>query len=51
VAYAQAAGGVVYDSDPELEFMESENKARAMLRAIEEAEGAANAALAGSLGY
>jgi anthranilate synthase component I len=51
VAYAQAAGGVVYDSDPELEFMESQNKARAMLRAIEEAESAAGAALAGSLGY
>jgi anthranilate synthase component I len=51
VAYAQAAGGVVYDSEPELEFMESENKARAMLRAIEEAESMTGAALAGSLGY
>jgi anthranilate synthase component I len=51
VAYAQAAGGIVYDSEPELEFMESENKARAMLRAIEEAERSAAGARPGSLGY
>ncbi len=38
VAHAQAAGGIVYDSVPELEYMESGNKARAMLRAIETAE-------------
>jgi len=38
VAYAQAAGGIVYDSVPELEYMESGNKARAMLKAIEAAE-------------
>jgi anthranilate synthase component 1 len=50
VAYAQAAGGIVYDSHAGLEFMESQNKAGAMLRAIEEAESAATA-LAGSLGY
>ncbi|MEX2236733.1 MAG: anthranilate synthase component I [Dehalococcoidia bacterium] len=41
VAHAQAAAGIVYDSDPELEYMECENKARAMLRAIEEAEKSA----------
>lgn len=37
-AYVQAAGGVVYDSTPEEEYMESGNKARAMMRAIELAE-------------
>jgi anthranilate synthase component 1 len=38
VAYAQAGGGVVYDSDPSLEFEETENKLGAALQAIEEAE-------------
>ena len=41
VAYVQAGGGVVADSDPTLEFQESCNKAAALLRAIEEAEGLA----------
>ncbi|MFO1067263.1 MAG: anthranilate synthase component I [Geminicoccaceae bacterium] len=35
--YVQAGGGVVYDSDPEAEFQESCNKARALIRAAEEA--------------
>jgi len=35
--YAQAGGGVVYDSDPEAEYQESLNKARALIRAAEEA--------------
>jgi anthranilate synthase component 1 len=35
--YVQAGGGIVYDSDPESEFQESCNKARALLRAAEEA--------------
>ena len=35
--YVQAGGGVVADSDPEGEFQESCNKARALLRAAEEA--------------
>ena len=35
--YIQAGGGVVADSDPELECQESENKAKAMIRAAEEA--------------
>ncbi len=39
--YIQAGGGVVADSDPELECQESENKARAMIRAAEEAVRAA----------
>jgi anthranilate synthase component I len=34
-AYLQAGGGVVADSDPAKEFAESQNKARALLRAVE----------------
>jgi anthranilate synthase component 1 len=35
--YIQAGGGVVADSDPEFEFEETRQKARALLRAAEEA--------------
>jgi len=35
VAYVQAGAGIVADSDPEREYRETENKARAMFRAIE----------------
>lgn len=38
VAYIQAGGGVVYDSDPGYEYRESCNKARASLKAIEMAQ-------------
>ncbi len=38
IAYAQAGGGIVADSTPEAEFMETENKLGAVLRALEEAE-------------
>jgi anthranilate synthase component 1 len=51
VAYVQAAGGVVFDSTPEEEYMESGNKARAMMRAIELAEQRLDGAPKGSLGY
>jgi anthranilate synthase component 1 len=51
VAYAQAAGGIVYDSDPELEYMESQNKARGALRAIDQAELMEEEVPSGSLGY
>ena len=51
IAYVQAAGGVVYDSTPEEEYMESGNKARAMMRAIELAEQRQDEAPRGSLGY
>ena len=52
IAYAQAAGGIVYDSVPELEHMESGNKARAMLKAIERAEEMEEGLVTvGSLGY
>ncbi|CAK0743837.1 Anthranilate synthase component 1 [uncultured Gammaproteobacteria bacterium] len=37
VVVVQAGGGVVADSDPEAEFQESENKAKALVRAAEEA--------------
>jgi anthranilate synthase component I len=37
VVYVQAGGGVVADSDPEAEYQESWNKARALMRAAEEA--------------
>ncbi|MBZ5656800.1 MAG: anthranilate synthase component I [Acidobacteriia bacterium] len=34
-AYLQAGGGIVADSDPQREFEETENKSRAVLRAVE----------------
>ena len=36
--YAQAAAGIVADSIPEMEYAETEHKARAVLRAAELAE-------------
>ena len=52
VAYVQAGGGIVYDSDPVTEFEETEHKARALLAAIDDAEArAVRAPAAGSLGY
>ena len=38
VAYIQAGGGVVYDSDPEREYEETVNKAKALFRAVDFAE-------------
>ncbi len=38
-AYMQAGGGVVADSRPELEYKETMNKAKALLRAIQVARG------------
>jgi len=35
--YVQAGGGVVADSDPEAEYQETVSKARALVRAAEEA--------------
>jgi len=51
VAYVQAAGGVVFDSTPEEEYLESGNKARAMMRAIDQAEISVAQMPTGSLGY
>jgi anthranilate synthase component 1 len=39
VAYVQAGAGIVYDSVPEREFEETVNKASALFRAVEFAEG------------
>ena len=41
-AYIQAGGGIVADSDPGEEYQESMNKARALLRALDEAEDIAS---------
>ena len=38
VAYVQAGGGIVFDSVPETEYRETQHKAGALLRAIDEAE-------------
>ena len=38
VAYIQAGAGIVYDSTPAFEYQETLHKARALLRAIDEAE-------------
>ncbi|UCC17409.1 MAG: anthranilate synthase component I, partial [Dehalococcoidales bacterium] len=40
IAYTQAGGGIVYDSEPEREYEETMNKARALLNAISQAERA-----------
>ncbi len=37
IMYVQAGGGVVADSDPEAEYQETRSKARALIRAAEEA--------------
>jgi anthranilate synthase component 1 len=39
VAYVQAGAGIVADSVPEREFEETVSKARALLKAVEIAEG------------
>ena len=45
-ASVQAGAGIVYDSDPEREWEETENKARAMLTAIGRVRAAAAASAA-----
>jgi anthranilate synthase component I len=44
--YVQAGGGIVADSDPASEWMETQNKARALLRAAEMAAGGLDSKLA-----
>jgi anthranilate synthase component 1 len=51
VAYLQAGGGIVYDSDPAAEWDETLYKAGSVLRAIEQAEQTGAAVRYGSLGY
>lgn len=41
VAYVQAGGGIVYDSEPYAEYVETVNKMGAVMRAIDQAEIAA----------
>jgi anthranilate synthase component 1 len=38
VAKVQSGAGIVADTVPELEYLESQNKARALLKAVEIAE-------------
>lgn len=38
IAYVQAGAGVVYDSDPDREYEETVNKARALMKAVDFAE-------------
>ena len=40
-AYVQAGAGIVYDSDPATEYVETENKSMALRRAISVAKAAA----------
>ncbi|MDQ6660838.1 MAG: anthranilate synthase component I [Chloroflexota bacterium] len=42
IAYIQAGGGIVADSEPREEYQESMNKAKALLHALDEAEHIAN---------
>ncbi len=51
IAYLQAGGGIVYDSVPATEYMETVNKMRALMRAIDQAEVAAAELKTGSIGY
>ena len=51
VASVQAGAGIVHDSVPELEWKETENKARAMLMAIGAARAAAGDARAAEAGH
>ena len=50
LAHVQAGAGIVYDSDPEKEYEECRQKARALLAAIDDAEGGEGGPT-GSLGY
>jgi anthranilate synthase component I len=51
VAYMQAGGGIVFDSDPVAEWDETLSKARALMRAIDQAEELGAGVKYGSLGY
>lgn len=42
-AYLQAGGGIVYDSDPHSEYIETINKLAASMRAVDAAVDAAKA--------
>jgi anthranilate synthase component 1 len=50
-AHVQAGGGIVFDSDPEAEFKETQYKAASMFAAIDNAEIGEGGAPSGSLDY
>jgi len=47
IAYVQAGCGIVYDSIPEHEYQETMNKAQALLKAINQAEGVTSSDMRG----
>jgi anthranilate/para-aminobenzoate synthase component I len=47
----QAGGGIVFDSDPQAEFEETQFKAASMFAAIDDAERGEGGGPSGSLGY
>ncbi len=49
VAYVQAGGGIVFDSEPYAEYVETVNKMAALMRAIDQAELAAAESKTGSV--
>jgi anthranilate synthase component I len=51
VAHIQAGAGIVFDSDPATEYVETQNKAMALVRAIEQAEAQVEFRPPGSKGY
>lgn len=51
MAHVQAGAGIVYDSDPQKEYEECWQKARALLAALDDAERGEGGSPAGSLGY
>ena len=50
-AHVQAGGGIVFDSDPQAEFEETQFKAASMFAAIDDAERGEGGTPSGSLGY
>lgn len=44
MAYVQSGCGIVYDSVPQVEYIETLNKAKALVKAIDQAEGCENVA-------
>ena len=51
IAYIQAGGGIVFDSDPQKEFEETQHKAQALIASIRDAEDYNHLDKIGQLGY